>query len=149
MKLFTIGYGNRKPAELLKILRDNGIRTVIDVRRRGSKAYMRLYWAEQPTGENRFCNWLYVNGIRHIQPAIFGNYYDSLEEYKKSLSLPDKVRNIRILAEGIERGNIDNYCLFANFCLLCAEIDPAKCHRSILAEELVKRLGNDWEVVNL
>jgi uncharacterized protein (DUF488 family) len=32
MKLFTIGYGGRTKDEFLTFLRDNGVRTVVDVR---------------------------------------------------------------------------------------------------------------------
>ncbi len=133
--LYTIGYGNRKPVALLKILKDNGIETVVDVRRAFSKSWCRKYW------QVSIKEWLESEGYKHIYGDELGNQYDSLEEYKK-YQFEIRKAELEWLAHDIQAN-------YGKTCLLCAEIDPSKCHRSILADKLLEILGADWKVVHL
>jgi uncharacterized protein (DUF488 family) len=133
--LYTIGYGNRKPEELINILKDAGIQVVVDVRRRFSKSWCRKYW------QVNIKDWLEQSGFKHIYGDEFGNDCDSLEEYREY-----KLEFRRMEFEWMATDIRDKYGITA---LLCAEIDPIKCHRSILAEELIKLLGSDWNVKHL
>ena len=43
MKFFTIGYGNRTPAEFINALQAHGVKTVVDVRIRPDRARLGCY----------------------------------------------------------------------------------------------------------
>ena len=133
--LFTIGYGNRTPAVLVGMLRDADV-DVIDIRNYGTKAWCQAYW-----GKN-ICETL--KPMRCHRLGVFGNACSTLNAYHGRLAQDAFVNDqLLLFAKLIGNG------FYKHPCLLCAEIDPARCHRSILAEELIKRLGADWFVKHL
>jgi len=136
-KLYTIGYGNRKPDELIKILKDAGVRFIIDVRRHDSGARLYQYRPGEPIQKL-----LNEHGIGYEHWSFYGNYFrnDWPQQYKRFLHRNREQINISI---------DDIFAIGKPTCLLCAEIDHAKCHRSILADKLAEILGDDWKVVHL
>ena len=138
--LYTIGYGNRKPDDFVEILKDAGIETVIDVRREGSRGYCFAYSPMGLRGKLKMID------IRYLPPGWLGNPCESLEDYAKYLDAAiaeDKYEKFGCLTSLM----YDSF--YGKTCLLCAEIDPAKCHRSILADRVVEMLGDGWEVIHL
>jgi hypothetical protein len=51
MIVFTVGYGGRKPDELVDLLRDNGVRALVDVRVRPDRASMGVWVKAKDPGK--------------------------------------------------------------------------------------------------
>lgn len=145
--LYTVGYGGRRPAGLVALLKENGINVVIDVRREKSRAFIRTYWAGQEMEITLALKARPPIEYRHAYQL--GNNYDELEEYRQWLDTPEGETGIRLEAEWIQEGRDVRYCL------LCAEksaYDKAgkpKCHRVYVADALLKLLGEGWDVKHL
>jgi uncharacterized protein (DUF488 family) len=125
---FTFGYSGRKTEEILGLLRQHGVRTVIDVRQNPVSMY------RPELSKNNFARLLGQNGM--------------LYSHVPELGVP---RNIR--AKAIETGSRDviwtwydsnvvtcflNLRSFLNgfehpVALMCTEIDPHECHRHRLS----------------
>lgn len=43
MKIFTVGYGGRKPGEFIDLLKKNDVKIVVDVRLKPERAFMGIY----------------------------------------------------------------------------------------------------------
>lgn len=130
MKLYTIGYGGRDPDEFLSLLRANGIRVVVDVRLRPDRSSMGAYrLARKGTeGIQRLLN---DAGVQYYSFVELGNLFLDFEDWQtRYRRLMDKAGDLlmeRLLG------------LPMPFCLLCAERSPDCCHRTIMAEYLVRK----------
>jgi len=112
MKLYTIGYGGRQPQDFVKILKENGIKVIVDVRLRPERASIGLY-AKAKSSSKGIQGLLKKGGIEYIHLVELGNifleYDDWQEKYKQ---LFDKVGNF--LIERLSGMPVI-------FCVLCAE----------------------------
>lgn len=144
--LFTIGYGNDKPDDFLKRLKDSGIQGIFDVRRKGSRSWCQLY----NPGED-ILEWLYFGqgcSISYVLCTPLGNYDKDLEEYSRWLLSPEiqpfLSNTAKVIIQEQERPSA----------ILCAEREAykngkANCHRVYVADALVRKLGDDWEVKHI
>jgi len=127
MKFYTIGYGSRKPEEFLSLLKANGVKAIVDVRLRPDHAYLSCY-AKAKTPEKGIEVLLKTAGIEYFSLVELRNIFRDYEEwglkYKQLLE-----RAGDLLIERITR-------IPTPFCMLCAEINPAACHRGLIAEYL-------------
>ena len=130
MKLYTIGYGGRKPEEFLDLLKQRDVKTLVDVRLRPDRASMGSYVRakSQDKGIQRL---LGTVGIEYISLVELGNifleYADWKERYQELLEKVGK-----LLTQRLET-------IPSPFCLMCAEKSPSECHRSLIAEYLVQK----------
>ncbi len=137
MTLFTIGYEDATPARLVEALRGAGVTTLVDVRALANsrkpgfaKTALSAVLAEAGIGyrhvkalgtpaEGRAA-------VRAGRPAemrrIFGAHLAGLEAQAALAALADEAG----------RGTI---------CLLCLEADPARCHRTLVAEAVAATSG--------
>ena len=135
MKLFSIGYGNRKPAEFLELLKANGIKAVIDVRKKDSKGWCWEYTTKRLPIE------LEKLGIKYDNLYLLSNKFvqysldDSLRLYKNWLLGTNEADDI---LEDI-KFNIEHY-YENNVAIMCACLKSDKCHRKFIVDELAKRL---------
>jgi len=140
MKVFTIGYGGRKPEDFLNILKKNGIRAVVDVRLRPDRASMGVY-AKAKSTDRGIDKLLGSSKIQYYSMPELGNVFldldDWRERYKKLLESCGEVLLDRLY-------NID---VPKPFCLLCAEKKSSQCHRKEIADYLVAWKG--WQVEHL
>lgn len=117
--LYTIGYGNRRPADFFAMIPDNVI--VIDVRRTPSG------W----TPEYSYKRLLKRLRTRYHSFTCLGNISGS-----QDIWVPANARQARntldLLANAIANGKV--------LCLMCSEISPTHCHRRFVAQELVNRV---------
>ena len=158
--IYTVGYGGRKPDELIALLKENEISFIIDVRLLGARAYIHPYWSGGPIKA-----FLIDHGIEYKHSSVFGNRYDNFDDYQEWLSTPEGIGGLRYEAEWIQKG----YDYFhkdtpdVRYCLLCCEKRAyargglglpsdafvVQCHRVYVANALVNLLGEDWEVEHL
>lgn len=130
MKFYTIGYGGKKPEAFLDLLKERGIRAIVDVRLRPDHA--RLGWyARTKSPDKGIESLLKSAGIEYHSLVelgnIFLNYDDWQDRYGQLL-----VQAGYLLVEKLERISVP-------FCLLCAEREAADCHRKLIADYLEQK----------
>ena len=74
MMIYAIGYGGRAPAELIELLRNHGVRTVVDVRLRPDRASMGCY-ALAKSPEKGIQGLLARAGIGYVGGVQLGNIF--------------------------------------------------------------------------
>ncbi|MBD3242284.1 MAG: DUF488 family protein [Chitinivibrionales bacterium] len=135
--LYTIGFA-RKPAEaFFELLKDAGVRKVIDVR---------LHNTSQMAGFTK------RDDLRYFLSTIGAMDYRHLPELAPTPELLDAYRKKAIAWETFEpafvelissrhiEATLDRETLDRG-CLLCSEPDPQRCHRRLVAEYLRGALG--------
>jgi uncharacterized protein (DUF488 family) len=130
--VFTAGYGNRSPDAVLDLLAAAGVRRVVDVRLRPDKARLAAFAlasaASDPAKGIRAL--LARRGIEHVSLLELGNLFLDLDDwqtpYRALVERAGPILFERLLA------------IPGDFALFCAEVDPAACHRGILAEHLAR-----------
>ncbi|MDR1694106.1 MAG: DUF488 domain-containing protein [Lactobacillaceae bacterium] len=136
--IYTIGFTGKSAEEFFTILKNAGVKRVIDVR---------LYPSTQLFGFARkkdlsfFLKSLCDIGYQHnpeLAPTdeILKSYKDgkiSWQEYE--------VEYLKLLDERNVAANTKAE-LLDKACFLCAEKTPEQCHRRLLAEHLQAKLGN-------
>jgi uncharacterized protein (DUF488 family) len=130
MRLFTIGYGGRDPADFLQLLQTHQVPLVVDVRLRPDRASMGAYTLAR-TPDKGIQALLARAGIAYCSLVELGNlflgYPDYARPYQRLLDLAGDLLLERLLAQP------------EPVCLMCAEKDPAQCHRRLIALALRSR----------
>ncbi|HVP40212.1 MAG TPA: DUF488 domain-containing protein [Candidatus Saccharimonadales bacterium] len=137
MKLYTVGYGGRRPEELVELLRQHGVATVADVRIRPDKASEAAF--ARANGSEAGIQKLFADaGIGYALLLELGNpFYEMArwrEPYWRLLDLAGDLLVERLMQ------------LPRPFCLLCSERLVANCHRQLIAEYLTE---GGWTVEHL
>jgi uncharacterized protein (DUF488 family) len=138
VRMFTIGYAGKSARRFFTILKDAGIRKVIDVR---------LYNTSQLAGYTK------RDDLEYFLKAIIGAAYQHepamaptkqlLDGYKKGLIDWEKYETQ--FKSIIAQRKIEKYIAPKDAdmsCFLCAEPTADNCHRRLLAEYLVNYLPN-------
>ena len=141
MRVFTIGFTKKTAEKFFSMLRNAGVRTIVDVRLNNvsqlagfSKRDDLEYFARN------LCNADYIQ-LPELAPTK-----EILDAYKKRkgdwetyerqfLDLMDRRR----IAESVPKQLMDGACL------LCSEDKPHHCHRRLVAEYLAKK----WQDVEI
>jgi uncharacterized protein (DUF488 family) len=135
MKFFTIGYGGRKPKDFLDILKQKGIKAVVDVRLQPDRAYTAFY-KKAKTGDKGIQHLLAEGGIEYFSLVELGNRFlgqqDWREQYCELLE-----RDGDLMTERLQQ-------VPTPFCLMCAEKSSAGCHRRDISDYLAKK-GHEVE----
>jgi uncharacterized protein (DUF488 family) len=128
MKIYTVGYGNRHPKDFFKLLEDNNINILLDVRRKNTKAWCSFY---SITGVEMECD---DRGITYLHVSNLANNCESLKEYDEWLTTTSEgecalARLIRYLTAN----------KLQNIAIMCSEIKAENCHRKIITDFLAER----------
>lgn len=120
-RIFTVGHGARSAAQLVAILKEAGIGTLVDVR-----AYPASRRHPQFSREP-LASVLVAAGIAYDwQGKALGGMRP--QGYLAHMQTPEFRRAAReLISMGAER----------RVCIMCAETDPADCHRSHISDWLV------------
>lgn len=131
--LYLTGYENDTVNSFLKKLKYNGITRVIDVR-------------EYPLSRKRGFSKLELEKIlnrsnikyTHIQPL--GSPRDIRQQLKTNGDYITFFKNYRFYIKNkhIELQRVLNYTVTDKVCVMCLEKDCDLCHRTILADEILK-----------
>ncbi len=146
MKVFTIGFTQKNARKFFSLLRDNNVKTVVDIRLNNTSQL-----AAFAKGDDlkffltEFCN------IEYIHDTTFAPTDELLKDYKnKKVSWLDYEKEFdRIMGmRNIKSYIAKNYADKNSICLLCSEALPNQCHRRLVAE-IFKDTLHDVQIINL
>lgn len=145
MTVYTIGFGQKSAREFFELLRQAGVRRVVDVRLR-------------PGGQ--LAGFTKKEDLRYFLSRLLRSDYVHLPELAPTAAVLDAYREDHdwdayvvafeaLMDERRIAATLDR-ALFAEgpCCLLCSEPTPEHCHRRLVAERLAREWG-DVEVVHL
>jgi uncharacterized protein (DUF488 family) len=135
--IYTLGYQKRSLDEFIRIARGAGIDVLIDVRETA--------WSHKPGfSKSRLASALERAGIEYVHAAFAGNpkwLRDSSENHSDCLSLYKwYLGEFDEISEALERLLSDLLVSDRRVALTCYERHAGDCHRSILAEQWVRRV---------
>jgi uncharacterized protein (DUF488 family) len=138
-KIYTIGYGGRRAADLLRQLSSMGIEFLIDVRSSPNSRY-------QPDFSRAAMeNWLPANGIKYVfMGEQLGGLPKDNDCYTNGKVDYSKYRQKKSFQNGINRLKVA-YSQGLKICLLCSEAKPWECHRSKLIASVLGDEGLEVE----
>ena len=133
--LLTIGYGGERTAEeLLSLLSGHGVRYLVDVRTKPYSKFRPEFSKEAIEIIARKAGFVYVfmgDSLGGL-PADLGCYTDGKVDY-------DKVRERDWFRRGLDRLEA-GWRSGHRMAMMCAELEPERCHRSkLIAEALIAR----------
>ena len=144
MILHTIGHSNLSMPELLKALSDHGVFCVVDVR--SSPHSYRFPHFDRPelaaALERVGISYRYMGDTLGGKPAT-GDDSRGWKQGKVDPHIVSSLSRSKRWAEGMEalkRLLREWNRQMQSVCLLCSEADPNKCHRSLIALELLPQL---------
>lgn len=138
IQLFTIGFTQTKAEQFFKLLRNAGVKQIVDVRLNNTsqlagfakKDDLRFFLQE-------------VVGIGYVHIPELSPTQDILDAFKKhkgSWSVYEQEFNALMAKRGIEK--IISQDTVDLGCLLCSEKKPHHCHRRLVAEYLQRHWSN-------
>jgi uncharacterized protein (DUF488 family) len=135
-EVFTIGFTRKSASVFFEMLRDAGVKRVVDVR---------LNNVSQLAGFSKKDDLRYflkeILGVDYIQLPLLAPTKDIRTQYKNSGSWPDYERDfLALMAERLIEDQIAP-AVIAGGCLLCSEDQPHHCHRRLVAEYLRRKWG--------
>lgn len=138
-KLFTIGYaGFPEINDFLRVLKENGIQILIDVRSTPYSAFHSAY------NKENLSRLLKDNGIYYANYARqFGARQDNKEFYKNGRLDFEVFSKSNQFIEGINSVEKSN----AVIAFMCAEKKPSTCHRTILVAKAFSDRG--YEITHI
>jgi uncharacterized protein (DUF488 family) len=146
MILYTIGFAQKSAQEFFELLRQNGVRRVVDIRLRPSG---------QPAGFARKEDLPYflknlADGCEYIHLPELTPTKEILDGYRSGGAWSDYERQFQSLMDerkiptALDRESFE----LLPSCLLCSEATPEQCHRRLVAERLQARWPN-VEIIHL
>jgi uncharacterized protein (DUF488 family) len=143
MKIFTIGFAKKNAEKFFRLLLDNGVRKVMDIRL-NNKSQLAGFTKEDDL--KFFLKKIGDIGYEHCMALfptkeIFNGFRDkrlSWEEFSEEFK---KILEERNAIKQLDLANLDHACL------LCSEDLPKFCHRRLVAEEIQKITG--CEIIHL
>ena len=143
MRIYTLGFSHKSAEEFFDILRDSGVRRVVDIRR---------------SNTNQLAGFTKKDDLRYFLRVILDMPYTHELALAPSADLMHAYRHDEIgfdefskqLREEYDAGEVSSLdrSLFDDAVLLCSEADPSTCHRLVAAEYLAE-VWDDVEIVHL
>lgn len=131
--VFTMGYEKRKIDDFLKILKGNDVDILIDVRANG---HSRKPGFSNGTLKKR----LEKEGIDYLAMKELGSpkeLRDGLKEKGHGWFFTEYRKYLK--KEVSELDKLEKIVKYSRACLMCFELEPKECHRSIVANKLEER----------
>lgn len=137
MIIYTVGHSNRSIDDFLLLLREHGIKTVVDVRKIAKSRHNPQF------EEIALQKSLLENGIEYLRMEGLGGfrgtakstvnegwYNASFRAYADYMQTPEFTSSINKLVEISQKEQI---------VIMCAEAVPWRCHRSLIGDALLVR----------
>ncbi len=117
--IYTLGTGVRSVKNFFKIIKDNNINIIVDVRRFPTSRFDEF----KKENLSRYC---IENGVDYIYLGneLGGYRKGGYEEYIKTNEFRIGIERLKEIADN------------KNICIVCAETLPWKCHRRYIAAQL-------------
>lgn len=145
MRLYTIGFTKKSAERFFTLLRDNGIKRLVDIR---------LHPGGQLAGFTKQGDFPYF--LRHLADCDYHHFPllapsdDILSDYRKDHDWGRYVARFEALMDAREIPSSLDRLFFAEkaCCLLCSEATPEQCHRRLIAERIA-RAWSGTEIVHI
>ena len=143
MKIFTIGFTQKRAETFFEILRQNNVQRLVDIRLRpngqlsgfAKKDDLPYFLAKLANG----CQYIHIPDLAPAKEILKDYRLDSnWERYEIRF---DALMDERRIPEILDRREFENMAS----CLLCSEATPEQCHRRLVAE----RLRDHWPDVEI
>lgn len=146
MKLFTIGFTRKRAETFFSLLRENGVRRLVDIR---LKPDGQLAGFARKDDLPYFLREL-ASGCAYVHRPDLAPTADILKAYRESGDWPRYVERFEQLmdARGIPAVLDPAEFEATPSCLLCSEATPEQCHRRLVAERLARHWPN-VEIIHL
>jgi uncharacterized protein (DUF488 family) len=143
MKLYTIGFTHKSAEQFFTLIRQAGVRRVVDIRLRPSGQLAGFARKE----DLPFFLEKLADGCEYIHLPELAPTKEILDGYRGGGAWADYKRQFQAL---LDERNIPGILDRASFerlpsCLLCSEATPEQCHRRLVAE----RIQADWPEVEI
>ena len=142
--LFTVGYQGRCFDELLNLLRQNSIETVVDVR------YF-PHSRKEGFSKSILNQRLDSNGIQYMHLRKLGSLPGLRRRYHKHEDINTYFNEYRRHLDG-QLPTVEHLARLSrreSTCLLCLEAEPLYCHRSVIADRIQQLDGNGLAICHL
>lgn len=144
--IFTIGHSNRQLGEFIKLLKENGIEQVIDIRRFPSSRKFPHFSGDHLAAA------LKEHGISYVHVGELGGRRSRVA--RESPNRGWRVEGFNAYADHLlsDEGQraldaVERLASDRPSALLCAEAVPWRCHRQIVADHLVARGWTVYHVI--
>lgn len=146
MKLYTIGFTQKRAETFFGLLKQHGIQRLVDIR---LKPDGQLSGFAKQDDLPYFLHHL-ANGCQYVHLPVLAPTKEILETYRADKNWQEYERRFQALMDQRDIPNILSQTEFETTasCLLCSEATPEKCHRRLIAERLAK-FWPDVEIVHL
>ena len=133
MEMFTVGYQGRTLPQFVRLLKENEIARLVDVRER--PASRKRGFSAMPLFDA-----LRKAGITYESDRTLGNPIEIRDLWKNGSLAEGKTRYRRMIRNG-RRPRVELLLALARVervCILCFEGDPEVCHRGVIVEEAAR-----------
>ena len=146
MKIYTIGFTQKRAEQFFELLRQNGVQRLVDIRLRpGGQLSGFAKQEDLPYFLERL-----ANNCQYVRLPKLAPTQEILDEYRSNSDWELYAKRFEALMDERNIPAILNRFDFEEYpsCLLCSEPTPTKCHRRLVAV----RLASYWmnvEIVHL
>jgi uncharacterized protein (DUF488 family) len=146
MKLYTIGFTQKRAATFFGLLREHGVRRLVDIR---LKPEGQLAGFAKKDDLPFFLREL-ADGCEYVHRPDLAPTADILKAYRGDGDWPRYVERFEQLMDARDIPAALDPAEFeaAPSCLLCSEATPEQCHRRLVAERLARHWPN-VEIIHL
>lgn len=143
MKLYTIGFTQKRAETFFELLRQNGIHRLVDIRLNPggqlsgfAKQDDLPYFLSKLAGD---CQYIYLPELAPTREILEDYRKDS--DWNRYMTRFETLMDERDIPRALNRSDFETY----RSCLLCSEPTAEKCHRRLVAE----RIAASWPGVEI
>jgi uncharacterized protein (DUF488 family) len=137
VKCYTVGYGGRSQRDFVSLLKQEGIKTVVDVSLRPDRAAMGAY-VKAKAEDKGIQRLLADSNIGYFSALELGNIFFACKDWR------DRYRQLLDNSGDLLTARLQEIPM--PFCLMCAEKSVTECHRREIANFLVRK---GWQVEHI